>query len=349
VLDPFWKLSPQIHRHVWDTEIEVTTKCYLRCTHCEHTYWKDRAYANQNLTFAEFKNFLDGLPHLKWINLTGEGSSFLNPDFMDMLRYARSKNLYIDFSHDFLQFNDDMARELIRLDIDRIYLSIDGATKETYEKIRVGSDFDRVIKNMKRFIELKREANSPLPELCFRMAFFKDNMHEIETMMDLIHSLGEARDLGDEPSVNIVGLLEFEETKGWVKEISPEVVRRTDAKAKRYGLTNYWSHPSHVESQKPPMDYCMFWAEPYIMIRGYVMPCCGIMMSNRREFLEEYALGNINNDTLEGIYHSPKYREFRRLVTNPRSPVPILCAGCRSFNSSDRVKKYGIAYYLEDM
>lgn len=342
VLDVIWKFLPGLTLFLWDIEVEVTTRCYLRCVMCEHTFFPPE-YLNQDLTFEQFKALVDSVPKLKWINLTGEGSSFLNKDFMDMVRYAKGKGLYVDFSHDFLYMPTYIARELIELGVERIYVSIDAVTKETYEKIRVGSNFDKVVNNIKRFVELKRELKSPLPELCFRMTFFKDNIHEVENLIGLIHSFGTREDLGDEPSVNIVGLLEFEETKGWVREIDPWVVERTNLYAKLYGFKMYWSHPSHDENKKPPLDYCTFWSEPYIMIGGYVLPCCAILMSNRRPFLERYAFGNINRQSLREIWNSLRFKAFRRLVTNPHDQVPILCAGCRTFNTSDRARKYGIS------
>ncbi|MFH1002672.1 MAG: radical SAM protein, partial [Chloroflexota bacterium] len=166
VLDPLWKYLPGLAPYLWDIEVEVTTRCYLRCVMCEHTYWPDKGYLNQDLAFEPFKELIDSLPRLKWINLTGEGSAFLNPDFMKMVRYVKSKDIYLDFSHDFFFMTDEIARELIGLGVERIYLSIDAATKETYEKIRIGSDFDRATGNIRRFIQLKKEMNSPLPELC---------------------------------------------------------------------------------------------------------------------------------------------------------------------------------------
>lgn len=342
ILDPVWKFFPRLVPFLWDIETEITTSCYLKCIHCEHTFF-DKSYLNQNITLEQFRKIVDPIKNLKWINVTGEGSSFLNPDFLDLLRYLKSRNIYVDFSHDFFYMTDEIARELINLGVERIYISIDATTKETYEKIRVGSNFEKVIGNIKRFIELKKEMKSPIPELCFRMAFFKDNVHEVEQLIDLIHSFGDTKDLGDEPSVNIVAILEFEQTKGWVVEIPKEVIDRVNKKAKEYGLTVYWSHSTHIEEKKPPLDYCVAWTEPYVMIRGHVVPCCGVLMSNKRPFLEKYAFGNVYEEPLKEIWDSKRYKDFRKMIVNPKGKVPILCVGCRSFNTMDRIKKYGIA------
>lgn len=338
VLDPLWYLAPGTIPKFWDIEVEVTTACPLKCKHCEHTYFP-QDYKNQNLSLASFKKLIDSITNLKWINMTGEGSPFMNPEFIPMLRYAKSKNLYVDFSHDFYTFNDAIGRELINLGIERIYFSIDGCTKETYEKVRVGSDYDRVIRNIRRFIQLKKEMKSPLPEICYRYAFFKDNEHEVQHLPLLVQDLG---DDSDEPSINIVGLLEFEQTKGMEVELPEWQISLTNAEAEDRGQKVYWSHVTHDESKKPPMHYCVFWTEPYIMIDGSVVPDCAVLMSNRRPFLEENSFGNINNKTLIELWNTPKYIAFREMVRNPKAPVPSVCLGCRVYETEFRAKKNGV-------
>lgn len=341
VLDPIWHLFPRLTPTFWDLELEITTNCPLRCKHCEHTYFPQE-YKGQDLTFDQFKKIVDDTPRLKWLNLTGEGSPFMNRDFMAMLRYAKSKNIYIDFSHDFFTFNDNIGRALIDMGIERIYFSIDGCTKETYENVRQGSDFNKVITNIKRFIELKKEMNSPMPEICFRYAFFKDNWREVPMLPRLVASLGDIKDLGDEPSINIVGLLEFEQTKGLEVELPDYVISDLNFNAKQDGFKVYWSHVTHDEAKKAPCHYCVFWTEPYIMITGHVVPDCAVLMSNRRPFLERNGLGNIRQNTLIELWNQPKYKKFISTLKNPAGPVPSVCYGCRVYETKLRAAKYGV-------
>ena len=337
-LDPLWFAFPRTIPAFWDIELEVTTACPLHCRHCEHTYFPGE-YRNQNLSFNSFKKIIDSIPRLKWINMTGEGSPFMNPEFMAMLRYAKSKNIYVDFSHDFFTYNDNIGRTLIELGIERIYFSIDGCTKETYEYVRIGSDYDRVISNIKKFIQLKKEMKSPLPELCYRFAFFKDNWREVSLLPKLVHDLG---DVSDEPSINIVGLLEFEQTKGLEVELPQVMVDYTNGEAKKYNQALYWSHVTHDEAKKAPCHYCVFWTEPYIMITGHVVPDCAVLMSNRRPFLEANSFGNVNDLPLTEMWKTPKYKKFRETLRNPQAPVPSVCLGCRVYETQCRAKKYGV-------
>ena len=188
VLDPIFKLFGWAP-FLWDIEVETTTKCYLKCIHCEHTHWTDKAYLNQDMKFEDFVTLIDGIPNLKWINVTGEGSSFLNPDFILMVEYAKSKGVYVDFSHDFFKLSKENMRRLIEAKVDRIYWSRDGVSKETYEKIRVGSNLEIVENNIKAFLDMKEELHSPLPEICFRYCFFKDNIDEVKDLPKALHVL----------------------------------------------------------------------------------------------------------------------------------------------------------------
>jgi MoaA/NifB/PqqE/SkfB family radical SAM enzyme len=340
-LDPLFYLDQNTVPTFWDIELEVTTRCPLSCKHCERTYFP-KDYGKDDLTLSQFKKIIDSIPQLKWINLTGEGSPFMNKDFMAMLRYAKSQNIYVDFSHDFFTFNDSIGRSLIEMGIERIYFSIDGCTKETYEKVRIGSDYNKVISNIRRFIQLKKEMQSPLPEICFRFAFFKDNVHEVKMLPALVNGLGSVNDLGDESSINIVGLLEFEQTKGLEVEIDKKTIESTNARAKEFGQTVYWSHVTHDESKKAPCHYCVFWTEPYIMITGHVVPDCAVLMSNRRPFLEANSFGNVNEMPLVEMWDTPKYKKFRKMLRNPNAPVPSICYGCRVYETKFRAERYKI-------
>jgi len=321
--------------------MEVTTKCYLRCIHCEHTYF-DKSYLNQDLQLSTFLSVLDNIPNLHWINLTGEGTSVLNPNFDSIVERVKRRGIYLDFSHDFAHIDTFSALKWITYGVDRIYWSIDGCTKETYEKIRIGADFDKVCSHVKTFLDLKKRMHSPIPEICFRFSFFKDNIQEVPWIPRFLYDLveGDVKAYGDEPSINIVALLEFEETKDWAVEIDPAVVDEVNKECKALGFKVYWSHKTHVEENKPPLDYCTFWSEPYIMITGHVVPCCAVLMSNNRPELEKLSFGNINEQSLRDIWFSERYKDFRKQVVDKRRGVPKVCRGCRVFNTKER-SKYG--------
>lgn len=297
-------------------EIETTTRCNLRCIMCEHTYWDEKG---NDMSFEDFKMIVDQFPKLKWIGLTGIGESFLNKDFLKMLRYVKSKNIIVELFDTFYFINKQIAEELIELGIDEIFLSIDAANKQTYEKIRVGSNFERVIENVKTFIELKEKKNTYFPRLDFHYIISKENMHEIPQFIELVHSLSTKSRI-----LFTRFLHEFEEVKDLFVEIDEDVIQMAQAKAKEYGTMIWWN--LDVPQKKPHISKCTTWSMPFIFVTGHVVPCCSSNEANRREFQKEHSLGNVFENSFRQIWYSQKYKEFRRMIRKGQVPEP--CKNC---------------------
>lgn len=340
-LGPLIKRFPRLAPYPRYVEIEVTTVCNRKCLICEHTYWKDGQQDIRHLSFEEFKHTADQFPGLKWANLTGEGSAFLNKDYMKMIRYLKEKHIPVFLVDHLDAMDENTMRELIEVGVDGIYLSIDGATKETYEKIKVGCDFDEVTANVRRLLELKQEMKSLTPVLWFRMVVNTLNVHEMPQFIEMVSSLGSRESFGPGSYVDYAGLLEFEEIKHLkVPRIPDEIMAATVGKMKEHHTPVVFAH---TEDEKlPPLEDCLAWMEPYIMMGGYVVPCCGVMMSNRRQWLREHSFGNIFEQPCRDIWNSERYKRFRALINKPNAPVPLFCAGCRAYDTTGRARKYGI-------
>jgi len=218
--------------------------------------------------------------------------------------------------------------------VDRIWISIDGATKKTYETIKKGSNFEKVLQNIKKFAELKNQLNSPLPELVFRYTLTNLNKEELPQFVELIHSLGGKEKLGDGCFIEFAGLLEFEENKKLNDQPSPEIIEKTMQKAKELDVHATFTN----QSKRRPIEKCTMWTEPYIMMGGDVVCCCGILMSNNRDFLRLHSFGNVHKQSFKEIWNSKKYRAFRKMINDPTNPIPALCKGCRSFDTTHREK-----------
>ncbi|MDO8424727.1 MAG: radical SAM protein [bacterium] len=316
-------------------EVEHSTICNKKCLMCEHTYWHETP---DRLTFEQYRRIIDQFPGLKWSNVTGEGTGFMNPDFMKILEYLRSRDISVNFVDEFDFIDESKARKFIELGINCIWISMDGATKETYEKIKVGCNFEKALANIKTLLRLKKELKSPFPTICFRFVANNLNYKEMPKMVELVHSLG---DRGERAKLEFTGLLAFKEIEYLSLSESPdEVIALTKDRAKQLGVPISFSH--FKKEELPSITKCTAWLEPYIMMGGYVLPCCAILMSNKRDFLRKYALGNINDKSFREIWYSDRYKKFRKLVVTPDGKVPILCAGCRGYNTRDREKQYGV-------
>ena len=147
--------------------LEASTVCQLRCAGCTFQNSDHDGLGLGFLTFENFKRFVDDNPFVQRIELSNYGEIFLNPELVDMMRYARKKKVRLTCENgtNFNTVTEEQMRTMVETGFGRINLSIDGASQETYSKYRRGGNFDTVIANVRRLQEIKRELNSKDPEL----------------------------------------------------------------------------------------------------------------------------------------------------------------------------------------
>ena len=239
-------------------EIENTTYCNLKCLMCEHTYWKEKS---QSISFHDFKNIIDQFPRLKWIGLTGIGESYMNRDFSEMLRYCAKRRLITEIYDVFYFIDQERSKELIDLQIDQIYCSMDGATKETYERIRVGSNFERVINNIKMFVALRRQAGKIFPILDFHFIISKHNIHELIPYIELIAKIAPGS------KIQFTKLLHcFPEIERYYVDVPQKLIDQANTRASELGVSIFWN--ANVAKNKPPITNCITWYMPFIFFHG---------------------------------------------------------------------------------
>lgn len=298
-------------------EVETTTACNLKCRICEHTYWDE---PNVHMTFDQFKYIVDQFPALKWIGMTGIGEAWTNPDFEKMLRYIKSRGVYVELYDSFYYTDSEKARLQVDLGIEKIFVSLDGATKETYEKIRVGSDWDLVTRNIVKLDQWKKRLNKYFPELCFHFIVTNDNIHEMVDYLDMIRELGV-----DTHFVQYTRMLHpFPEVKDQFVEIPDDVKEAVLKRGGELGLQIGWN--ATVPQHKPPASTCLAWWMPFVFCDGTVIPCCALNEQNDRKWQRDTALGNIFETPFREIWWNDEYVNMRKQLyegTTPRN-----CARC---------------------
>ena len=168
-----------------DVIAETANLCNLRCLMCYHAENPEQHLPVTETTSVRlmamdtFKKIVDecvryGLPALK---LSWRGEPMLNKKFVEMLRYAKSKGiLEVTSLTNATLMNEAMCREIVAAPLDQLIISIDGFTKETYEKIRVDGDYDVVMNNIMTLLKVRGRARKPFIRLQYTES--KDNRHE---------------------------------------------------------------------------------------------------------------------------------------------------------------------------
>lgn len=318
-------------------EIEVTTRCNKRCTICEHTWWDEK---QRDLSYRDFVSLVEQF-NLRWVNLTGEGDAFLNRSYLKMIEYLKRKGVSVYLTDSLDLVTPAISDELVRLGVDGLYVSMDGATKKTYEDIKVGCDFDSTLYNLKGLLAAKRRYKSPLPEICFRYTITNTNVHEMADFTKLVSGMASRVEWGGGSKIHFIGLLDYPEVHKYYLETVPQ--EHLDALANTH--SDIPPVLAHLEdSSNPNINRCLAWMEPYLALEPFHMalPCCAVMMANERTKLAEYCFGDYTRESFRDLWNHPYYKWFRSAVTKPNGPVPLLCAGCRAYDTTKRVEKYGI-------
>lgn len=162
--------------------IEACSLCQLNCRDCYmRKDDKNCIIGNGYLKFKDFKKFIDKHPYIKSIELSLSGEIFLNPELLEIIKYAYVKNVKLTAFNgvNFNTVSDEMLEALVKYKFTGITFSIDGTSQKTYETYRRNGNFDKVIENIKKLNEYKEKYNSKFPILNWQYIVFEHNKHEI--------------------------------------------------------------------------------------------------------------------------------------------------------------------------
>lgn len=293
-------------------QIEITTCCNLKCKMCVHAFSKNMA---ENMSLDLFKKIKGKYLVMNFIGL---GSNLMNKNFIDILKLAKKKSFFITFADNFTLMNEDISRKLIKLKINRIYASIDGATKKTFESIRVGANFDEMINNVKMFVRLKKELKRSKPEIIVRFAPNSENLSEMPLMVKLVKALGLKKlHIPRLYTSDTTSNLRFKkEDFSKYKEETLKVAKELNIKVK-------------FEEKKIPLNKCRALVSSQICATGDVIPCCFILQKYPySKFIGDFSLGNLNKTSIKDIWNSKRYKRFRQDLN--WGLTPDLCVNCEN-------------------
>src|SRR5690606_14256719 len=118
------------------------------------------------------------------------GEPYINPNFLDMVKYAHDRKMYTATSTNAHFLNDEDSRKTIESGLDRLIISIDGTSQEVYESYRRGGKLEKVLEGSKNILKWKRKLKSKTPHVIFQFLVVKPNEHQIEDVKKLARELG---------------------------------------------------------------------------------------------------------------------------------------------------------------
>ncbi len=283
--------------------IEPTTSCNLRCPECPsglRSFTRPTGMLEANM----FEQTVDELSKtLTYLLFYFQGEPYLHPQFLELVNYAAKKKIYTATSTNAHYLTDENARKTVESGLDRLIISIDGTTQETYESYRIGGKLDKVIEGTKSIIKWKKQLKSKTPHVIFQFLVVKPNEHQIEEVYALAKSLGV-----DEVGLKTAQIYDYAHGS----ELIPE--------QDKYSRYKHNGDGTYSIKNKLLNQCWKMWHSCVITWDGKVVPCCFDKDAH-------YQLGDLTKTTFTSLWKSEPYHQFRKSLLKSRTEIEM-CKNC---------------------
>ncbi len=260
-------------------KIEPTPLCHLRCSGCKQ---RDPGFkkairklnnGNMYLSLEDFKTIIDPLKDsLMGVSLSLYGEPMLNPNISTFIEYLHNNNIAVSFPSNLsIPFKNEEIFKLVKSGLDCIEVALDGTTEESYNKYRVGGNFNLVLRNVRLLSDTKKTLKIKYPKIVWKFVVFEHNRHEIEKIDKTYQELG----------FDSYALIDDYSSSKNIKR-RKKITKNIRASKK----SCYW-----------------LWNTTIIRWDGSVKPCCTIS--------DEINLGNAIESNIKDLWRSEEYAALR--------------------------------------
>jgi MoaA/NifB/PqqE/SkfB family radical SAM enzyme len=218
--------------------LESTAKCNLYCPMCpRHIYTFD----DESMDLELYRKIVaDCKDYVEFVWPYGIGEPMIHPNLFEMIEVTRDAGVRTGMSTNATLLDEERSERMLDSGLDYVILAFDGATPETYEKYRIGADFEKTRTNILNFLRKKRERKSPI-FVVLQMVLLRDNESEVDAYRKMwdIEGVDEVRFKRDE--------VQIEGSK---------------------------SDTTHLEGQRNNPCHLLWRGPLYVRYDGKAFPCC---------------------------------------------------------------------------
>lgn len=320
--------------------IEPTNRCNLDCRTCMRHGWEEPLGYMEFGLFARIMNDVRSLPEKPVIFFGGFGEPLGHARIADMVALAKQGGSRVELISNGILLDEAMADRLAAAGLDRLWVSIDGASPRSYADVRLGDHLPGIIANLERL-----NARSAGPELGISFVAMKRNLRDLAAVLELARRLGAGRfSLSNvEPYTKgmaadvLYGRALYEtlpeggcimprfdlktlagETLGEVAALFPDALSFTPLPSGRDGL-------------------CPFLQRRSASVRwdGRLGPCLPLLhahtvcLNGHTRTWPDFTFGSLRDHRLGEVWNAPEYRAFRSKLDE------FAFAPCTTCNSCD--------------
>jgi radical SAM protein with 4Fe4S-binding SPASM domain len=272
--------------------LEVTATCNIKCPMCPVTTGLDRARGTMAYDLFE-KILADVAGKVPQMSLFLAGEPLLHKRIFDMVAAAGARGIYTRIHTNALLLNEDKIARIFDSGLDEMSFSFDGPTKERYDRVRVGGDYDKCVRLIRRVMEVKRGRAARRPLTKIQVVYFH----------------------GEDPAEHIRQMREI------FAEHAPDELKVVPAHSWAGEYQDFVRYRDNVGNPEKLSICHMPWDRMSITWDGNVVGCCN-------DFLAKYVNGTVRETPVLEVWNSPAYRRLRRAVHAKEYDSLPLCKGC---------------------
>lgn len=340
--------------HMAKVYIEPTSCCNLVCTTCIRHSWDEVLGEMSPETYSNLIGGLRSFSSPPEIFFGGFGEPLAHPNIAEMVHKAKGLGSSVGLITNGTLLTESLSRALIDAGLDILWVSLDGASRESYTDVRLGAVFSQVLANIDAFWRARRNKyyyaytdRHSRPRLGIEFIAMKRNIKDLSKAIGLAVRLGAQHFM----ITNVMPYTkEMREETLYDKSLERSLfsfapislhVPRMDSDA----LGNDVIHPLiasglplKLEAETTAIekeDRCPFIEKGAVAVRwdGHVSPCLALLHDHRtyldrfERSIRHYSVGDVSRQNLAEIWNAPEYLSFRERVQKfDFSP----CAHCRA-------------------
>jgi radical SAM protein with 4Fe4S-binding SPASM domain len=310
--------------------IETTSRCNLKCVMCPKTHHAVNTLENQVMSDRVFERLLPLFPHIESLDLNGVwGEAFLHPKrYVRMLRAIKRHHTDVYTMSNGTLLTDPLARDLVAFGLDKLVVSIDAATSQTYARIRPPGRFSKILDGLRALQSWKKKLDRPNPRVDLAFVGMRTNIDEFPDVVRLAADIGAAQvilqAMGEYPG------LENESVAARDKTLGRKRFREAAAVGQRLGIEVVLLPSDQFEEDRRERNaleapavgkryrkQCHdLWNRALIAANGDVLPCCA----------SPVPMGNLNDSSFADIWRGDRFTNLRRQFL--AGSVPRMCRTC---------------------
>lgn len=299
--------------------IGTTLKCNLSCPMCVRRLnpkADDRPLSMSSDLYKKIAS--EVFPYVKTVALSNSGEPLASENILEELEIARRYMADVVITTNGTLLDNDRLIDAVLKSSCALNISFDAAQKDTYETIRLGADYHKVLGNIERFIKLRKDRARP--KLGFCIVLMKKNIREFVQWVELAASAG-ADYLKAVHMTVFLDNLKDESLINYMDQ-ADEMILAASGKAEELGLEYsfpplYGNAGKEVDGDRQVSKCLLPWTNSWIDCLGEVGPCCNP---------SKEILGNVQEMLFEKIWNDSGYRSLRESICsdNPKE----MCMHC---------------------